>query len=674
LRFPSLTIGDALFSLKTFLAALIALYIAFLWNLSQPYWALLTVLIVAQPYTGMVRSKALYRFIGTFVGAAMAVFLIPRLVNLPELLTFFLAGWIALCLYLSLIDGTPRSYAYILSGYTVALIGFPSVEHPAGIFTTAVSRVEEVCLGILSTFVVNELFFPRSSVGLFYLKANQWLDHLKRSVVEILKKPPGTATLTTVRHKLSIDLAALAPLSLFASYDTSNSDRIRGMDLLLFRMGQILPVLSEIVRHLERIQGNDPERLLRLRPILEGTGEWIAGPSSSALPVALGVRREEESGATSREWTVQGLETRLREFCLLWKECRSATLNNSAQKISSPVRPLPHRDHLLAAMSSAAIFMTVLISANFWILTQWPDGAVATMMAAVVSSFFSTLDDPAPAIFRFLGFITAGSATGILFLYALLPMAHDFLSLSLLLALVLLPGGLFLGRPETAIPVLAFFIGFGGLIALSSTYSGNFTHSLNTALAQSAGVLLAAGITRLLRSVGADWSVRRLFLSDLQDLARIASSPSSSPSIEGSAGEDSPQMALSRILDRTAQLAIRLQALTVMERAIYSESFLHVGVARTLFHLSKLEGTLSDPLKSDLLRLRTSLGSYFLGIAARRWEGLPARIPEPFTLSLPAGRDPAVQDLRRLLFDLETLLSFREGTLLPEGAIGGVRQ
>ena len=115
MRFPSLTLGDALFSLKTFLAALIALYIAFLWNLSQPHWALLTVLIVAQAYTGMVRSKALYRFIGTFVGAAMAVFLIPRLVNLPELLTFFLAGWIALCLYLSLIDGTPRSYAYILS-------------------------------------------------------------------------------------------------------------------------------------------------------------------------------------------------------------------------------------------------------------------------------------------------------------------------------------------------------------------------------------------------------------------------------------------------------------------------------------------------------------------------------------------------------------------------------
>ena len=254
MRFPSLTLGDALFSLKTFLAALIALYIAFLWNLSQPYWALLTVLIVAQPYTGMVRSKALYRFIGTFVGAAMAVFLIPRLVNLPELLTFFLAGWIALCLYFSLIDGTPRSYAYILSGYTVALIGFPSVEHPAGIFATAVSRVEEVCLGVLSAFVVNELFFPRSSVGLFYLKANQWLDHLQRSVGEILKRPPGTERLETVRHKLSIDLAALGPLSLFASYDTTNPDRIRGMDRLLFRMGQILPVLSEFVRHLERIE------------------------------------------------------------------------------------------------------------------------------------------------------------------------------------------------------------------------------------------------------------------------------------------------------------------------------------------------------------------------------------------------------------------------------------
>ena len=318
--------------------------------------------------------------------------------------------------------------------------------------------------------------------------------------------------------------------------------------------------------------------------------------------------------------------------------------------------------------------MTVMISANFWILTQWPDGAVATMMAAVVSSSFSALDDPAPAIFRFLGFLTAGSATGIFFLYALLPMAHDFLSLSLLLALVLLPGGLFLGRPETAIPVLAFFIGFGGLIALSSTYSANFTHSLNTALAQSAGVLLAAGITRLLRSVGADWSVRRLFRFDLLDLARIASSPSSPSAIDSASGEDSPQKALSRILDRTSQLALRLQALTVRERAIYSESFLHVGVARTLFHLSKLEGTLSDPFRSDLLRLRTSLASYFRENASRRRARLPARLPDPLTFSLPADRDPAAKDLRRLLSDLETLLSFREGTLLGEEATEGIRR
>ena len=98
MRIFPITGGELLFSLKTFAAALIALWIAFLWNLHQPYWALLTVLIVAQPYTGMVRSKALYRFVGTFVGAAMAIFLVPNLVNLPLLLVMALALWIALFL------------------------------------------------------------------------------------------------------------------------------------------------------------------------------------------------------------------------------------------------------------------------------------------------------------------------------------------------------------------------------------------------------------------------------------------------------------------------------------------------------------------------------------------------------------------------------------------------
>lgn len=81
MRLPSAE--EWLFSFKAFAAAMLTLFIAFSLDLQRPYWAMLTAYIVAQPYAGMTRSKAVYRFIGTFVGAAMMVALVPAFVNAP---------------------------------------------------------------------------------------------------------------------------------------------------------------------------------------------------------------------------------------------------------------------------------------------------------------------------------------------------------------------------------------------------------------------------------------------------------------------------------------------------------------------------------------------------------------------------------------------------------------
>ena len=611
------TAGDWLFSLKTCLAALLSLFIAFRWNLPQPYWALLTVLIVAQPYTGMVRSKALYRFVGTFIGASMAVFLVPRLVNMPQFLTLALAGWIALCLYLSLIDGTPRSYAFILAGYTAALIGFPSVTSPQNIFPVAVARVEEVCLGILSTFVINEMFFPRSAVPLYDARIRRWLEQFQGAASQILNTPPGTGILENIRHRLSIDLAALDPLSVFAAYDTARADHIQGMNRLRERIRELLPLLTEIVRHLEVLDRDHPESLQSLRPLLEDTRNWMEQSAlHSPLPLPDVLNRDAIHSLElpdPKTRLTQSLITCLRSLCRRWEEChelRRDLRGNAVIPGFSTALPPPstHRDHLLAGLSAVAVFITVILVADFWIFTEWPDGAVATMMAAVVGSFFAAMDDPVPAIVRFLSFLSAGSVLGILTLFILLPMAHNFLDLSLVLSLVLIPATLFLGRPEYAIPVLSFSIGFAGVLALSRTYSGHFAHSVNTAIAQNVGIFLMAIMTRLFRSVGADWSVRRLYRSDLSDLAILARP---APLVETGTENDAGQAALERIIDRTPQLAIRLQALTPEERRLFSQSFLHPSIGRILLDVSRLQSSLAEGDREHFARFLDSLAETF---------------------------------------------------------------
>src|ERR1700739_4872135 len=125
---------EAIFSINSFVAAMLALYIAFSIGLPRPYWSMLTVYIVVQPLSGALRSHAVYRIVGTFIGGIAAVALVPNLVNSPIVLSFALAAWVGFCLYISLLDRTPRSYMFMLAGYTAGIIGFPSVMAPETVF------------------------------------------------------------------------------------------------------------------------------------------------------------------------------------------------------------------------------------------------------------------------------------------------------------------------------------------------------------------------------------------------------------------------------------------------------------------------------------------------------------------------------------------------------------
>src|ERR1700753_2615270 len=96
-------------------AVLAALYIAFRLDLDRPYWAVFTVFIVSKPISGAVRAKGAYRFVGTLVGASMAEFLVPPLVQSPPLLSLAVSAWVGLCQFCALQDRTPRTYAFLLS-------------------------------------------------------------------------------------------------------------------------------------------------------------------------------------------------------------------------------------------------------------------------------------------------------------------------------------------------------------------------------------------------------------------------------------------------------------------------------------------------------------------------------------------------------------------------------
>ena len=69
-------------------------------------------------------------------GACATVLIVPTFANMPMVCSVVLTGWITFCLWLSLLERTPRAYAFVLAGYTASLIGFPAVSEPGAILTS----------------------------------------------------------------------------------------------------------------------------------------------------------------------------------------------------------------------------------------------------------------------------------------------------------------------------------------------------------------------------------------------------------------------------------------------------------------------------------------------------------------------------------------------------------
>jgi uncharacterized membrane protein YccC len=532
-RWPD--INAWLFAMKTFAAAMLALYIAMSIGLERPYWAMATVYIVSQPLTGALRSKAAFRLIGTLIGAAVTVALVPNLVNAPELLSAALALWTGGCLYLALLDRTPRSYLFMLAGYTAALIGFPAVTTPGAIWDIALARVEEIGLGIICTTVIGTVFFPRALGPLLSARILSWVGNASTWTEEVLggidDKPRGGA-----RIQLAADAVELRMLSSQLAYDTSQFQAsTRWVMELQRRMVLLLPLLSSIADRLAalRVAGGMTPGLRRL---LADLRVWVrAGappPRSEADRMRASITRLEAETDPRAGWNevMRGsLLLRLRELVDLRQDMRDLRrhIETGGGALATPLtlqtRGLErqHHDHGLALLSGLAATLTILLMCAFWIGTSWQAGDTAASLAAADCCLFAALDDPTPALKSYLA-ITALAVVAVgIGLFGILPLVHDFEILALVLAAFFIPVGLLITMPATQ--SIGTGLGFltATLLSLQGAYAADFVGYADGGFAAMLGVAGAAVVTALVRSVGAEWSARRLLRAVWRELAAI---------------------------------------------------------------------------------------------------------------------------------------------------------
>lgn len=531
--FPKFDRHTLLFSANSFAAAMLALYIGFALGLPRPYWAMTTAYIVSQPLAGAVRSKAVYRVLGTVLGAAAAVALVPNLVNAPVLLCLALALWVGGCLTISLLDRTPRSYLLMLSGYTAAIIGFPSVNQPGAIFDVAVSRVIEIGLGILCATLVHSLVFPRPVGTVLKQRLSTWLGEADHWALDVLHGEAGEAIARDRRH-LAAAASEIQMLAVHLPFDTSRLRETSGVVSALHeRMLLLIPLLSGLADRMEALREVRDDRVLAA---LNAVTAWIEAGSPRDRGLDL-IERLDRLAAHRRgsAWSALLIESLLARL--------SATVRALAEghalmaRFDDPDAPLSpgleastrvkaqramHADLPLALLSGGAAAIAILLSCATWILAGWGDGAAAPVMAAVFCCFFAAMDDPVPAIKSFGVYTLLSLPLSAIYMFAILPAIDGFPLLVLTMAPPLLFLGLHIPDPRRAGAALAVLMGFSNALALQETFSADFASFLNGNLGQFVGLLFAIIVTAGLRSMGVDASARRLLVRTWRGLARLA--------------------------------------------------------------------------------------------------------------------------------------------------------
>ena len=529
-----------IFAAKTFGAAMLALYIAFVIGLPKPSWAMTTALIVAQPFAGMVLSKAVYRLGGTFIGAIMAGFTLICFADAPGLQVVVLAGWVGLCVYLSCLDRTPRAYAFVLAGYTAAIIGFPSVEVPLSIFQEGLARCEEISLGILCATFIHAIVLPRRvgpvmgvSIADWYAGATQWVE-------DLLIRPDDEreGAMLSDRRKLISEAAALDRLRIHALYDSPRFRRMAGAFAhLQENMQLIFSYMMAIEDRLTILRRERQDLLPGLRELRVDFAEWFRAatpdnPQSermAALRARLADLQPTPEAMRSDEHVLlyAALLQRMDDMLVGWQRGLVLRGDMIAERPSRE-RAMPrdmHVDTQMAALAGITTSIMIVVICSFWIATAWPYGSVAALIVAVACSLSATFDDRAGFVLAFMYGIGIGTIIGGFYYLGVLPAVTTFAMLVVVLAPFYLLVGSFVPMPAYAPLAFPVLLGVTTILSLENGMSFDFAAFFNGALAEMAGLAVTAMALRLARASAVERSIGRIVVQVHRDLGLLVRDP-----------------------------------------------------------------------------------------------------------------------------------------------------
>ncbi|WP_166365147.1 FUSC family protein [Pseudomonas akapageensis] len=465
-----------LFVLRTVVAALLTLYLAFIFDLDQPKWSLMTVIIVSVPLAGMTLQRSFGQVIGTVVGAVVAVVITAIFAQAPLPFLLTLALWLGLCTAGGTLLRYTDSQASVLSGFTAVVVAMLAVTEQENTLMLAITRVTETLLAVACVALVSLLSArPQDVARGYFAKIDSLVKLIALHAAAVIRGDEDEVQFQQRQLQLLSESNALEGLRRHLYFDAprlrETNDLVQLLGNQLVLMGSRLMILHRQRRLLaERWQGALPVSIASLREDelvlldeLSRTGRSISAPRRQQLRL---LSRRFEAAAEYAQQIEEQLPSALRSLAWALRSEQASLLRQLDDMLELDDAIQEGRrascayaqgqasalflDYPLAAMNGIRAFLALLFAGGIWIQTGWDGVRAGMILVAVLCSLMASFPRPLAACQNYARGFALAVLVSALYEFWLIPSVGDFEMLLLLLLPLLYLVSVALVSPMTA--------------------------------------------------------------------------------------------------------------------------------------------------------------------------------------------------------------------------------
>nr|WP_284499469.1 FUSC family protein [Legionella maioricensis] len=424
-------------ALRTAFAALIAVLISFAFHLETPYWSGMSVVVVANLYTGSIIDKATMRIIGTIAGAFIGYFVAGLVVNsfLLYLFSCFLIIVIAVYYY----NLSAYGYAYLLGALCAFIIISQLAINPQNAFFVAIWRPVEIGIGVLVSALSAYVIFPNHLKDNINVQVHDIFDDFSAEFKQLSgsllqgKMDFNTVTQSNLKIKKKIRKAVelIGAMNHEIGVTKEKTDELRAfLDAFynLSRQLQYLNLSSPTPEDLSSIQSMPIEPVFAaIQHDLALLQSAFTGQSSITM-----VLQTTEAIATLEKHFSQEKRGYLVKsdfvysFIHFLQQISQCFSSMHALLVGSPVnkpkfqfinRQQRLRSDYDLIKHSIKAGVSVILALSFWLVSNWPGGLNGIISSLIISIRKNLYDMTNISIYRFIGcFLGGGVALFSLFI------------------------------------------------------------------------------------------------------------------------------------------------------------------------------------------------------------------------------------------------------------------